>query len=230
MKKVYLSIIACAFALASTAQHDIEATLVTPVSGSSVSGGVVTVNFDLINNGPNDLVAGDTIYFGYTIGTTPYDLTGASGSASGSILTANVPMGQGLSTGDFTVDLSGAADGESVCGIIYGMGSASLSTGDPNETDPTNNTDCFTVQNTSAISELSFENAVSVVTTNNFVTISSDNIENLDYNVYDLSGKVVASGEFNSTVQLETGNFNAGIYIVNVSNGTERKSVKVAIR
>lgn len=231
MKKVYLSILAGVFALASTAQqHDLQADLVTPTSGTNVSPGIVSMEYTLTNNGPATIPAGDTVYFGYSIGLTIYDLNGTMNSASGTILASDLGVGQGLTTGAFSVDASAVADGTDICAAILGVGSVVLSGGDPNDADLANNTDCFTIQGAAGINEMSFENAVSVIATNNFISIATENSENLEYAVYSMTGQVVASGEFNSTIQLETAKMNAGIYIVNVTNGTERKSVKVAIR
>ena len=143
MLKIYSLLLALSCATASFSQgYDLELSLVTPVSGSTVAASAaVPVEFDLTNNGPTTIPAGDTLWFSYFNGTSAnFGLDNVPNGVSGSILTADLATGTSISFGSLSFDLSAFAAGDTVNVFCFGVGSAALSAaGDANESDFTNN-------------------------------------------------------------------------------------------
>ena len=74
----------------------------------------------------------------------------------------------------------------------------------------------------------SFEvSPINIFSTGNAIEVAADLNETMTYSVVNLTGQVVAKGDFNSFVSVPTAGMNNGIYIVNVTNGTEVKTIKV---
>jgi len=242
MKKLYF-LGAMLFALSTTSfsQVDLETELITP-SAAVAAPGMFTLTFDLLNNGPDPIVVGDTIYFGYWIGNDLFDFDGTSNGVNGIIIPAGFPPVTAggsipwavLETvfGDIEVDGSGITATTDICIWVAGIGAASLgAAGDVNDPNQVNNFDCFDVDpSLASIENIALEEMVSIYATDNNIVMSSSSNEAVDFNVISISGQTVANGSFNSYNTISTDNLNAGIYVVSVTNGNEVKTVKIAVK
>ncbi len=243
MKKLYTLAVATLLAGASFAQVDVEIELVSPTSGSSEAPGVISLEFNILNNGPDDIVEGDTIYFGALRGTDLVDSDGTLNSVNGIIIPTgfgNIASGGSIPWaaisaavgGSFDVDCSGLTTQTSVCAYLAGIGSDALTQAGDDE-DPVfdNNTDCFTVDPALAnIVELDFTDAVDVSFTATEIQISSELNQELNYSVVSITGQVVASGSLTDFTTVSTEDWNRGLYIVRVEGANEVTSTKVIVQ
>jgi hypothetical protein len=242
MKKLYFIAIA-AFGMFSTALAqrtvDLSVVLTNHVPGSVKAPGVYELEFDLVNNGPDNIEPGDTIWFAYFIGDDLFGTDGTPNSVNGIVYPATAPAIEPQGTlpwmvltsalGTISVDVSGVTAATDVCAFVYpGMGDVNNpTTPDPN---PANNLSCFDIDPSLAnINELSFNDVVNIAAIDGSIEISAANGENLTYNVVSLTGQTVANGTFNNFVSVDASNVNAGIYVVSVTNGTEKVNIKVAL-
>jgi hypothetical protein len=216
MKKIYSIIAAVAISATAFSQgFDLEVNLVTPASGSTqAASAAVPVEFTITNNGPSTLLAGDTLFVGYTKGTqAAYSLTNVAGQASGFLLQSDLAPGAALTTGSNDFDLSSFVNGDTVIVICYGTGLAALSGNDPDETDPTNNADLFFIGGTSSVAELSAEVSVYPNPAVNVLNIeANEEVESIS--IVALDGRVVLEAE--NTTSVNVSNLNTGRYIYRV--------------
>lgn len=244
MRKIYL-VLAVLFGvnLASNAQVDLEISLISPpspVSGSTVAPADYNVEFDLINNGPDAIQPGDTIYFGIWIGNDLFSMDGVANNVNGIIIpmqadpiTAGetipwLALSQVLAPATiFAANETAATD---ACVWVAGIGSVVLAGPDPNDPNLENNFDCFDIDPALAnVENITFEEATSIDVNANSVDITSAMNESVAYQVVSISGQVVTSGSFNNHVNIPTEGFNNGIYIVNINSTNGSKSVKFAV-
>ena len=243
MKKLYTLAIATLFAGVSFAQVDVEAVLVSPASGSTQNAGVISIEFDILNNGPDPIVEGDTVYFGALIGgTTIVDSDGTQNSVNGIIIPqgfGNITAGNSIAWstiapavgGSFDVDVANITQSTEVCALIAGVGSDALSqTGDDEDNNPQNNVDCFTAEPTSSIEVLDFNDAVSVINTAAGIEISSELNNELNYAVVSVTGQQVANGSLTNFAPVSTDGWNRGIYIVRVEGAGEVTTKKIIVQ
>jgi hypothetical protein len=239
MKKLYFLAIAVACSFTSFGQVDLETQLITP-SAATTAPGVYTLTFDLINNGPDPIVAGDTVYFGYWIGQDLFDFDGNANGVNGIILPAGFPDVTAGSTipwavleqvfGTIEVDGSGITSLIDICIWVAGIGDAALA-GNSNDPDGINNFDCFDVDPAlTSVESIALEEMISIYATDNNIVMSSSSNEAVNFNVVSISGQTVAEGTFSSYNTVSTDKLNAGIYVVSVTNGNEVKTVKVAVK
>jgi hypothetical protein len=190
--------------------------LVTPTSGSTqAASAAVPVEFTITNNRPTTIPTGDTLFIGYSKGTTAaFSLTNIAGQASGFILQSDLTSGTTMTSGSNDFDLSSFVNGDTVIVICYGSGVASLSGADPNDANPVNNLDLFFVGAPSSIEELSttvsvYPNpAVDVLNVN-----SSEPIENIT--VIGLDGRIVL--EAGTVSSIDVSNLKEGKYIYTIT-------------
>lgn len=244
MKKLYTLAIATLFAGASFAQSvDVSVELVSPASGSSVAPGIVSLEFNILNNGPDDIVEGDTIYFGALRGTEIVDSDGTVNSVNGIIIPAgagSIASGGSIPWaaisaavgGSFEVDCSGITTQAAVCALVLGIGADALTAaGDDEDPNPDNNTDCFTVDPALAnIVELDFTEAVEVIFTESDIQISSELNQELNYSIVSITGQDVASGSLTNFEVISTEDWNRGVYIVRVEGAGEVTTSKVIVQ
>lgn len=225
MKKLYILALSlvCAPSLFAQISYDLEIELASPAAGSTVEGtAAYTFNFNLTNNGPDDIPSGDTLWFSYAIETTVYSLAGVQNGASGIILPAAFPSGFTLTPamlGDVVVDLDHLTGDSSVCIIIWGVNGAIDLPEDPNDTDNTNNISCFTATPpTSSVGEMALELSVYPNPANDVLNFKGSE-EVASSVVLSMDGKVVANGTGSS---VNVSNLNTGMYIYEVTtvNGT----------
>jgi len=232
MKKLYtLALAAFGFAAISFGQYDVEVNLVNPASGSSTT--TSTISYSITNNGPDALPTGDTIFVAVIHSQNNFSLDGTAGSVSLLTIPQDIPAGTTLNSADIganaTVDLT-SVTGQVCMFATIGQQGFTSQAGDPNDSDMDNNADCFTNDASSAsVENVELAEMVKVFSTDNSIEIAAEMNETLNYNVYNMTGQSVASGDFNSFVSVPTSGMNNGIYIVNVSNGTEVKTIKVAV-
>lgn len=243
MKKLYF-LGAILFALSTTAfgqvgTVDLQMELVTPTSGSVQAPGMYTLEFNLINNGPDEIIAGDTIWFGYWIGTDLFDFDGTPNGVNGIVAPANIPSGSNIpwaalsgAFGVIEIDGTGITSVTEICAWVAGRGEVSLgANGDPNDPNLENNFDCFNVDPALAsVENIALEEMISIFATDNNIVMSSSSDEAVDFSVVSISGQTVAAGSFNSYNTVSTDKLNAGIYVVSVTNGNEVKTVKIAVK
>ena len=222
MKKLVLSLTAICAAVSLNAQitYDVETVLISPASGGSVPPGVTVVDFRYTNNGPDALPQGDTIYMGYWIDNDLFSLTHVANQVSGVILPGPVASGTSITAAQLTggaglsIDLTGKADGTSVCIAFFGTGTEVLSGPDSEDTDLTNNEDCFSVLAASAsIEESSLETTVYPNPASGVLNVkSNEQIESIT--ILSLDGKTVASSV--NTTSVDVAGLNTGLYIYSV--------------
>jgi len=230
MRKIYLAVAAmAAISTASFAQRDLKAVLVSPESMSSVTGNTVEFTFNIVNDGPDPINGGDTLWVGYLVGQNFYSLGGALNEVSGLILPANLTIAAGqtipfaaLSQNPISVNVTAA--NTVICGVVLGVNEAIDTPGeDPNDPDNDNNADCFIASPSGAsIDELNALN-VSVYPNpaNDVLNISStEAIESV--NIFGFDGKLVSTSN-SSSVNVSSLNAGMYIYVVNTVSG---KSVK----
>ncbi len=214
MKKLLTSLTGIlAFALASIAQHDVQVTLVSPASGASATGvSNFTISYNIKNNGPDQIAAGDTLFLTVLIGTQNYSLTGEVDAVSVVVLPVAIPSGTTLPSASIglnaTVNLTGVSG--PVC-VFAGIGEASLDTGDPNDSNMLNNLDCFTsVPASAGIQEHAESVAIAYPNpANSILTVSVEGSELSGIFIIALDGKVVST-TIGSTVDVSS--LNAGMY------------------
>jgi hypothetical protein len=243
MKKLYTLAVAALFAGTSFAQVDVEIELISPVSGSSEAPGVISLEFNIVNNGPGDIVEGDTIYFGALRGADLVDSDGTINSVNGIIIPAgagSIAAGGSIPWaaisaalgGSFDVDCSSLTSQTDVCAYLAGIGSDALTqAGDDEDPDFSNNTDCFIVDPALAnIVELDFDEAVEVTFTATEIQISSELNQEVNYSVVSITGQEVASGSLTNFAAVSTEDWNRGLYIVRVEGANEATSTKVIVQ
>lgn len=220
MKKLILSITAMCAAVTLNAQidYDMQLDMISPASGSVVAPGDVSVSFNLLNNGPDAIPAGDTVYFVYTDGTDIFSLTGVVNQASGYILPAAFPVGTAISSTmlgiNATLPLSSVADGTDICLVFLGRNSAALTqAGDTDDSDFTNNLDCFEVNSSSSVEENSLSTSVYPNPANDVLNIvSSEKVASVS--IISMDGKVAMT---TSETSVAVGTLNSGMYIYEVT-------------
>lgn len=224
MKKIYTFILAMGVASLSFAQgYDLELNLVTPTSGSTQTATAsVAIDFTLTNNGPTDIATGDTIWLGYSNGTSAfYALDGTLNQVSGIILQSDLTSGSAIgSAAGLTFDLSSFNTGDTVNVICFGVNGAALTAaGDPNETDITNNTDRFFIgQSTAGIEELNVEVTVYPNPTIDVLNINaSEAVEKIT--VIGLDGKTVAEATQTNAINVSDLNSGRYFYVVETVSG-----------
>lgn len=241
MKKLYfLALGAILFSSFSFGQVDLEVTLANPTEGSTQAPGVYELEFDLLNNGPDPIVGGDTIFFAYFIGNDLYGTDGTPNGLNGVILPAQFPditAGETIpwtllttSLGTITVDVSGQTTTTDICAYVAGIGSVVQQGPDPNDPVLQNNLSCFGIDPAASISELSLDEAITVDYSNNEVVLTSTLDKELNYTVVSVSGQEIATDSFSGYTSFSTGELNAGIYIVNVQSDSEMKTIKIAVQ
>lgn len=224
MKKIYTLIALLSTTLTLSAQsYDLELVLVTPTQGSSIVGEYATnVEFNLINNGPDAIAIGDTIWFDYIQGANTYSLDGTLSAASGFVVPAPIVSGASFSSNDIgglVINLGSITSNVSICVRCKGVNGAVNSFQDPNDTNNANNINCFTatppanVGLTEATIEISvYPNPVS----NELNITSSDEVSSVA--VITMDGKVVA---YSKTTKVDVSALVSGVYIyeVNTTSG-----------
>ncbi len=242
MKKLYTLAIAILFTGVSFAQVDVEAVLNTPASGSTQNAGVISIEFDILNNGPDPIVEGDTVYFGALVDQTIVDSDGNTNSVNGLV----IPQGFGSITagnsipwaaisqaigGSFDVDVSAISAPTDVCALVAGVGGDALTqAGDDEDNNPANNSDCFTAEPTSSIEELDFDEAVSVNFNSSSIKISSDLNEELNYSIISVTGQQITNGSLADFAVISTEAWNRGIYFVRVEGTNNATVTKVIVQ
>lgn len=234
MKKFYTLLVATLLASTTFGQrsYDLQLDLVTPASGSDVAPGSIAVEFTLTNNGPDAVVAGDTVMFSYVVATsqtsqTIYSLqNNATNNVTGVILPAGVsiPVGGTFSSALLTAaglmvpfTLSSAPEGAMVFVVCHGLGAAALTeTGDTNDTDAENNADYFfigapavSISNVSTSTFAAYPNPATDV-----LNITSEE-EITSINVLSLDGKIVATSN-GASVNVST--LTSGVYVYQVTS------------
>ena len=217
MTKFYTLLFAVAFSTMAFSQgYDLEVALVTPASGSTqAASAAVPVEFTITNNGPTTIPTGDTLFVGYSKGTTEaFSLTNISGQASGFILQTDLASGSSMTSGSNDFDLSSFVNGDTVIVICYGSGVASLAGADPNDVNPINNLDLFFIGASADIQEL---NTVVSVYPNPAVNVlnleSTEAIENIT--VIGLDGRIVL--EAGTVSSIDVSNLKEGRYIYTIT-------------
>lgn len=199
----------------SLAQYDVRMTLNTPASGASATGtAAFNIAYTVTNLGPNAIPQGDTLIVAVFHSNNNFSLNGTPGSVTLIPLPAALASGASISSAlvgaNATINIA-AVNGEVCMFATVGLASATSPTGDPNDTDMTNNIDCFIavpasadiVQNTQK-NVLAFPNpAVDMLN----VTVEGDDVVSIS--VIGMDGKVVSSSTGSVAVVAQ---LTAGIY------------------
>ncbi len=244
MKKIYLFAVAALMGSMSFGQitYDLQLDLTSPASGSTVAPGSISVSFNLINNGPDAVPAGDTLYFSYVInpqlgaGAEIFGMDGTPNGANGAILPQAFPTGVTVPSSALEVafgepvvlDLSSRPAGTAVAIVCWGANSAALTAaGDTRDSDPDNNSDIFllgtlSVGNAGEISFNVFPNPATDVLN---VTATSEEIASVS--VLSLDGKLVSTTK-GGTVDVST--LTSGVYIYEATTVSGQKAINKFVK
>lgn len=220
-----MTAVCTALTLNAQISYDMQLDLVNPVSGSAAIPGMVTVNYSLINNGPDAIPSGDTLYFGYLIGTTIYSLSGVQGSVTGIKIAQAFPVATPISSTmlgiGLDIDLYGVPNGTNVCIAYFGRNAAALTqAGDPTDSDHANDGDCFVVNSVTSVEQIELATSVYPNPANDVLNIvSSEEIASVS--IVSLDGKVVATTT-NSSVDVST--LISGMYIYEITTTSGKVS------
>jgi hypothetical protein len=225
MKKLLISVAVLATTLSfGQVNRDLEAILGTPASGAVVAPGTISVEFSIKNNGPDAINAGDTIYFGYTVGQDIFSFDGTINQVEGAILPVGftIPAGQSLPWsvltqvgGTISIDMTAQTTVQNICAIVLGVGAGALSaTGDPADSNQDNNFDCFTVNPNASLTENTVFASVYPNPATDVLNIKM-NEEVASVVITALDGKTVAS-ETSTSVNIS--GLNTGMYIYTITS------------
>lgn len=224
MKKLLLSVALFATTLSfGQVSRDLEAVLSTPASGAVVAPGSISVEFSIKNNGPDAINAGDTIYFGYTVGQDIFSFDGTINQVEGAIIPAgfSIPAGQSLPWsvltqvgGTITIDMTNQTTVQTICAIVLGVGSGALTAaGDAADAVQDNNFDCFTVNPNASLDENSLSASVYPNPATDVLNIKM-NEEVASVVITTLDGKTVATETSNS---VNISELNTGMYLYTIT-------------
>jgi hypothetical protein len=228
---------------------NMEANLTSPEAGTTIeSGESIRVTLELINNGPDDLVVGDSIFLG----------TNVSQEVVFFVLDQNIDNGSKLVV--FDQDLSLQVQGDEdvttdFCMFIFNDPSTQISMNQLPidvsyiDEDSTDNISCqeitVTVEDDGDVSILDLSKDVANLNlfpnpaTNGIVNFSMDmeKAANVMISVKDITGREVMSQNLgnvqlsnNSPVSLNISQLNAGLYIVELSAGDQKSVGKLTVK
>lgn len=226
MKNYFLTLLAGITFFSANAQLSI--TMTTPTPGTTIVANSFNPTVDIKNIGTTAIPTGDTIFYWINAGTStsPLSFGGTAGSWSIEILTAPMAAGATITktcvTYSFTTPTSTptlvAICAKTALGLVAARDNATAASS------------CYTIDRSLAsTNELALENSVKVFATSSMLNLSSTTAETLNYSVYSVSGKLVTSGTFTSSKQVDM-IFAKGIYAVVISNGKERFTKKIAVQ
>lgn len=221
--------------------YDLEIALTSPASGATVPPSESQIiDFDITNNGPDDIPTGDTMFLAVLAFNANYALGAGAPAGSVTILPlASQPISSGMTLN--SGDIGGGADfntiqvtsgTEEVCIFAaYTRAGFSSQSGDPNDASMMNNISCFTVSAALlGFEDMKLSDVLSVVVKDNTIAINSADASSLDYVVVGLNGQAVANGNFNNSVEVSTEGFAPGIYLVSVTDGQQRETKKIYVK
>jgi hypothetical protein len=221
MKNYFLTLLAVLMFSASFSQLDLETVLVTPTQ-DTISQHGNQFQPRVINRGTVAVPAGSILSIkltmnGATLGNFTFTITATSTLGVGDTLTFSplvITPQVGVTTATY----------DKICTEINAPTSMGA------DATPANNTACFWIERSFvSVDEITLENSVKVFATSSKLNLSSTKAETLNYKVYSVSGKLVTSGTFTSSKQVDM-NFAKGIYAVVISNGKERFTKKIAVQ
>lgn len=235
--------------------YDLEVVLSSPASGSSVAPSASqAISFKVKNNGAGTVPAGDTLWFAYvhrnyiTQQETIHSIsTGAVNSANGLVINSSLAPGQSINMAQMsgaigtspTINTSLFGNGDQVGIWCLGSGNSpnGLTSGDPDDTNNSNNKDYFSINvqggGTSGLEEVTM-GAIGLYpnpATDQVVLDLNSNFKSVEVVVYDLTGKVVAQvTESNvETIALDFSRLATGVYQVAIKTELG-KTVKKVIK
>lgn len=229
MKNLLLTLFTALLASASFSQLSITLVAPGPLAGSTATG-VNNVSFtaDITNTGTTAIPIGDTIFYWITLdgGASPITYTGGGGAWSIDVLTAALAPGATLTktamTGGFTTPPSTPTLTDVCTFAAIGLNGA-RGTGNPSS--------CYKI-NRSLVSldEKTINEEVNISAVYGVLKMTSANEENYSYSVYTVAGQVISQGSFVNNKEVDMTGVTKGIYVVVVSNGTEKITKKIAIQ
>ena len=226
MKNYFLTLLASIALFSANAQLSI--TLTSPVAGSTVVANGFNPAVTITNTGTSAIPIGDTIFYWVTTGTstTPYSFGGSAGSWSIDILTAALAPGASLTKTCVTYSFTSPTSTPTTINVCAKTALGLTAARD----DASAASSCYTLDRSLAsTNELSLENTTKIFANASQLNLSSTSAETLNYMVYTTSGKLITSGTFTSSKQVDM-NFAKGIYAVVVYNENERFTKKIAIQ
>ena len=226
MKNYFLTLLAGITFFSANAQLSI--TMTTPTPGTTIVANSFSPTVDIKNTGTSAIPAGDTIFYWINAGTstTPLSFGGTPGSWSIQVLATPLAAGATITktcvvysfTTPTTTPTLVNICAKATVGIVAARNTATAASS------------CYTINRSLAsTNELALENSVKVFATSSKLNLSSTKAETLNYKVYSVSGKLVTSGTFTSSKQVNM-NFTKGIYAVVISNEKERFTKKIAVQ
>ena len=219
MKNLLLTLFTALMFSASFGQLDLEAKLVMPTA-DTIKATNVEFTLRIINRGTVAITATDTVFIEIFLdGTRQTGLyNAASVIAVGDSITFNpirLNFGAHPSTALFQV----------ACVEISAQGSLGA------DANTANNRDCYTIERSLAsINESKLDDNTKVFVAEGVLKMSSTSNENLTFAVISLTGQVVSQGTFVSNKQIDLTGAAKGMYVVAVSNGTEKITKKVIVQ
>ena len=225
MKNLLLTLFTALMFSASFGQ--VTPTITAPTTpGDTIRATNLSFTVDIENTSATTIPAGDTIWYWFRINGGNFTSFTFQNGVSGTLVPAG-GLASGASISRTVGPVSFQADPttslfQKVC--VYsavGINNVSL----------TSDSSCYTIERSFAsVEENTLENGTKVFAASGVVNMTSTSNENLSYNVISLTGQVISQGNFVNNKLVDLSNASKGIYMVMITNGTEKITKKVVIQ
>lgn len=226
MMKKLLFTLSTAF-IFSASFGQVSPTITAPTTpGDTIRATNLSFTVDLVNTSAATIPAGDTIWYWFRLnGGNFTSFTLIAGQVSGAL----VPAG-GLAPGASITRSVGPVNFQANPTATLFQKVCVYSAVGINNVSATSDSSCYTIERSFAsVNENTLENETKVFATNNIVNMSSTTNDNLTYAIISITGQTVSQGNFVKNRQVELNNVSKGIYMVMITNGTDKITKKVAI-
>jgi|TARA_B110000208_G_C11774548_1_gene431516 hypothetical protein len=226
MKNLLLTLFTALMFSASFSQVSPRITAPT-TPGDTIRATNLSFTIDIENTSATTIPAGDTIWYWFRLdGGNFTSFALVSGGVSGAL----VPAG-GLAPGasitrtlgpvNFQADPTATLFQKICAYAAVGINNVSL----------TSDSSCYTIERSFAsVNENTLENGTKVFAVNGVINMTSTSNENLSYSVISITGQTISQGNFINNKQVDLNNVSKGIYMVMITNGTEKVTKKVVIQ
>jgi len=240
-----ITLIGNAYVNAQVRTVDMEAIMDPPGGGSVTTGTEIPLEFSIKNNGPDDLVVGDTLFYVFLY-------NGTDVAHQYLVLPFAIPNGHTtlISPSNLSVALNNPGSGDFCLYISNPATDNVMVNGAPlvvtyNDPDPSNNMTCNPITVNSATSVFDMEqhgkakltcypNPASAEVTLKFIT---DKTENVQVSISDITGREVLlrnydglAGSGTISLKMDISGLKSGIYFVTLNNGAQQERSKLIIR
>lgn len=193
------------------------------------------LNFNLQNLGPENLMAGDTVYLSARINGTYMGLN-LTGTSTPYTLTEDLLVGQSISinpgylSSELVLNFFPGTTTFEACIVAWGKNAYAVDTQTPffpQDLNATNNTYCVTYSTTAAVDEVSKSAAVTLYPNpaKDKINFSFSNPDEYLITVFDAAGRVVMNIQDNGLeISMDITRLGSGMYIYNVAGANGSKN------